>query len=154
MHLLHFKSWSWSWIPGGASVWVANLSPSPWLGRAQHFLFDGRRDDARPGSKAGPWEKSRQSTDSQPPGQRERGWTWQMLRPRSLQRTKKCNMSLNPLNTVLRPPEWGTGLPKTHAALWDNLPLGPASLSARRWRWQKTSDVMNSHLNVKKPPTD
>lgn len=36
---------------------VRNLSPSPRVGCAQHFLFSGKQDDARPGSKAGPQGK-------------------------------------------------------------------------------------------------
>lgn len=57
MHLLHFKSWSSSWIPAEAHVEVGNLSPSPRVGCAQYFLFNGKQDDAWPGSKAGTWGK-------------------------------------------------------------------------------------------------
>jgi len=52
MHLLRLKSWSWCWVPGGARVEVADLSPSPWVGCPQRFLFNNGQGDAR-GDAAG-----------------------------------------------------------------------------------------------------
>lgn len=152
MRLLLLTSWSWSWMPGGACVQVANLSPSLWVDRSRYFVFDGRRHGEQPGSKAGPQGK-RQANHRQPvPWSTRARVSMTNDASRILAKEKEIKnvfKSFKPSLKAFWARVWvcvRCMLPSGTACLWDL----PAFLQEGGGD-EKHPDVMNPHLNITLP---